>query len=63
MPFDDFNPYIKHSNNASLIELAKIIGEEKCLWAACRNQSEPIEKVPGIYLTIFECSIVAKIRQ
>ncbi len=52
MPFDDFDPDLKHNSNNSLVQIAKIIENEKCLWAACRNQSKPIKKVSGILLIL-----------
>jgi len=47
MPFDDVDPDLNHNNHTSLLDLDKIVGIKKCLWAACRNQSKPIKKQPG----------------
>jgi len=53
MPFDDFNPDLKRNNCISLVDLTQRVRKEKCLWAACRIQSNPIQKVSGIKLIFF----------
>jgi len=47
MPFDKFNP--DTNITSSIVNLANIVGQNKLLWVACRNQSTPMpQELQGI---------------